>query len=547
MPVVTDNEPSSATTAIKHPLRVITRIVLIAAGFIGAGFSYMGAFVAGTSWDAPYDTSAAQAFFTLPDALTLKQAYDFIPQISEYYGILFFQLVDVLGSLVGDTEVLDPGNPNSYVWQGVTNTTLATLGIAIFSMAVGYATKSSFAGTATWATVMTLPLWVGMSHMNFKDMPVAVGLSLLSAGLILAYRRGRPGHSGTLASALVLISMGSFLAIGTRVGAIVLVVIISGLSAAWWLLLAIRRKTLPRATQTIAVTGIRLAASILMLWMTNPVANIDTPRLILDSIRVSGSFPIDFTVRVAGVDVATTNLPLWYAPAWVAAQLPLALWVWVLVVLVLVVPVARKFGCGYVTRGAEHLFPVLVQAVVLPILIIASGATLYDGIRHLLFAVPAGIAILILLLRNVLSPWNQPQRIRITLVALILAGVSFNVFAVARWFPYSYAFINPIAGANAPSRDWELDYWGVSAREGVERLRRYGTQEVLVIPNSDMAVPYGGIASASSSSDGSDTVGVYAFLRFGADLPSSSKCTDVFAIERDGQILGRGGMCPLIR
>lgn len=545
MPVATHNEPTSSTTATSDPLRIITRIVFIAAGFIGAGFSYAGAFVAGTSWDAPYDTSAAQAFFTLPDGLTLKQAYEFIPQISEYYGILFFQLVDVLGSLVGVSEVLNPRNPESYVWQGLANTTLAVLSIAAFSMAVGYATKYSFVGTATWAAVMTLPLWVGMSHMNFKDMPVASGLSLLSAGLIFAHRRGRTGHIGTLTSALVLISVGSFLAIGTRVGAIVLVVVISGLSAAWWFLLSIRRKTLPQAIQTTVVTGAGLAASIVILWLTNPVAHIDTPRLILDSIRVSGSFPIDFTIRVAGVDVATTNLPLWYAPAWVAAQLPLAMWVWLLVCLVLAVPVARKFGLSQLTRGAENIFPLLAQAFILPALIIVSGATLYDGIRHLLFALPAGIAILIVLLRNVLSPWDQRQLTGVVLTALIFSGVAFNIFAVARWFPYSYAFINPIAGANAPDRDWELDYWGVSAREGVERLRESGTSEVIVIPNAGMAVPYGGSRAPDLTATPTRMVGFYAFLRFEAELPNASECTDTFTIERDRQVLGVGGICPL--
>ena len=545
MPVATHNEPASSTRSTSDALRTITRILLIAAGFIGAGFSYAGAFVAGTSWDAPYDTSAAQAFFTLPDGLTLKQAYAFIPEISEYYGVLFFQLVDVLGSLVGTTEILDPRNPESYVWQGLANTTLAVVTIAIFSMAVGYATKSSFAGTATWATVMTLPLWVGMSHMNFKDMPVASGLSLLSAGLIFAHRRGREGHIGTLAFALAPISIGSFLAVGTRVGAIVLVIAIVGLSTAWWVLLAVRRKTLPQVIQTTVMTGIGLAASIVMLWLTNPVAHIDTPRLIFDSIRVSGSFPIDFTVRVAGVDVATTNLPLWYAPAWVAAQLPLTLWVCLLVCLALAVPVARKFGPAQVTRGAGNLFPLLAQAFVLPALIIVSGATLYDGIRHLLFAVPAGIAILMVLLRNVLSPWDQRQLAGVTLAALIFAGVIFNIFALARWFPYSYAFINPIAGANAPDRDWELDYWGVSAREGVERLRETGASEVIVIPNADMAVPYGGSRASDSTAPPARMVGFYAFLRFGAELPNASECTDTFTIERDRQVLGVGGICPL--
>ena len=518
--------------------------LLLLAGFVGAGFSYAGAVLAGTSWDAPFDTRAAEAFLNLPADLTLREAYEYIPQISEYYGVLFFQFLGVIRGIARQPDFLTSENPAAYLWQGIANTTLALACMLIFSIAIGYALRSTLVASATWATVMTLPLWVGMSHVNFKDMPVACGLAVLSAGLLFANRRNQTGHRAIMLLALTLIALGSFLAIGTRVGAIVLVLVLSGLTCMWWLLLGLRRRNLVQSLETTLLVVLGLGIAVMLLWLTNPLAQINPAGLIIDSIRVSGSFPVDFAVRVAGADVATTNVPPWYVPAWVAAQMPLALWVWLLTILVLLARAIKNRQLSRLVDGGNYMAPILIQAFVVPLAIVVSGATLYDGIRHLLFAVPALIAVLVALLCGLMTSARGGTQARTALVVFLLAGVTLNVFAVIRWFPYSYAYVNPIAGARAPQQDWELDYWGVSTREGVERLQAKGARQVMVLPNADMAIPYGGVNFDSQRTAEDKPMGVYVFTRFGAELPNEQQCTDTFTIERDRQILGRGGLCP---
>lgn len=525
------------------PLGLVARGLLVLAGFTGMFYSLAGAFVAGTSWDAPYDTGASQVTRNLASGLTLSQAYEQVPQISEYYGVLVFQLVDAVRWLSGETGTLNSSNPDTYVWQGITNTVVATLAIGVFAWAIGRSTRSSLIGTATWGTVMTLPIWVGMSHMNFKDMTVASGLSLFSAGLLFAYT-GRPvSNRRPLLLATIPLTLGSFLAIGTRVGAIILVLALGGIVTLWWLAVGIRAKRVARPLEIGVASAISVLLSLVLLWWTNPIARINTAGLLIDSIRVSGSFPIDFAVRVAGQDVSTTNLPLWYAPAWAAAQLPLALWLWIGVCLVAFVALLRSRKLSRSIPTLNSLTPVIAQALVLPVLIIASGATLYDGIRHLMFAVPPLIALLVVALCKSVSASISQPRAQLILPVLVLAGVGLNLFAVARWFPYTYAYINPIAGIGAPERNWELDYWGVSAREGVEKLKALGADEVVVLPNADMAVPYGGRGMTEVISDGDAVLGIYAFQRFEAELPENSSCSQVFEIRRDRQVLGLGGLC----
>jgi hypothetical protein len=120
-----------------------------------------------------------------------------------------------------------------------------------------------------------------------------------------------------------------------------------------------------------------------------------------------------------------------------------------------------------------------------------------------------------------------------------------SLFAVVRWFPYQYAFINPIAGWDKGSRAWELDYWGVTAREGVERLAGEGLSPIAVIPASEPSRPFGGLTGEEVAvlAPPPQRSGIYAFLRWDSRI-REEWCTVTFTITRDGQTLGQGGYCP---
>jgi len=127
-----------------------------------------------------------------------------------------------------------------------------------------------------------------------------------------------------------------------------------------------------------------------------------------------------------------------------------------------------------------------------------------------------------------------------SVVALAIVGLS--AFATARWVPYSYAFVNPVAGWNHPQRDWELDFWGLTAKEGVERLREAGYSTVGVLPIEETAGLFGGSSAALIRQEGQvSPYGLYVFKRWDASI---GDCEALFTIERDGQVLGQGAVCP---
>ena len=139
-----------------------------------------------------------------------------------------------------------------------------------------------------------------------------------------------------------------------------------------------------------------------------------------------------------------------------------------------------------------------------------------------------------------------------TVTGLLVVGA--NLCADVRWFPYDYAFINPIAGHDKTSRQWDLDYWGTSAREAVERLRQLGISPVVVVPTGEPGRPYGAVNLFDPGSGIKDPVvlpvkpgdqfGYYWFHRFEYPL-AGFDCVSLFTIERDGQILGDGGRCTV--
>jgi hypothetical protein len=190
------------------------------------------------------------------------------------------------------------------------------------------------------------------------------------------------------------------------------------------------------------------------------------------------------------------------------------------------------------TGSTMALVPIALQAVVLPLAMLLGGAVIYDGLRHLLFIVPALIALAATGLA-LLDRRAGESRVGALLPFGAIVVVAASLFASIRWAPYAYAFVNPIAGADKDGRTWDLDYWGVTAKEGVHRLQALGFEPVHVEPWASVGIPYGAVEGPTV---GGPRTGLYVFLRW--DGAAHYGCTVLFTIERDGHALGEGARCP---
>ena len=505
-------------------------------------------FLQGIGYDAAFEMEAFLAVSSIPSGVTLTEAYDLAPITSEFYGLLTFQIASFLAGLFGTT--LSPDVFTGYLIHHLVVATLSLLGAIAAGLGVGVALRSRTAGLFAAALIMVTPLWLGMGAMNYKDMPVAAGLSMVSCALIVLGGSRQPSRKVFVAAA-GLATVGTFIALGTRAGAIALVGALFAITIGIRALQGFRSRNFAPMVRTLIIAAIAVAFTALGLLATNPFARINIVQWMQDSIDISRSYIWVGLIRTAGQDLPSDQLPWWYAPMWLLAQLPILTTVAIAAGLVVTIVVVARGRVAALDRSSiVRLSPLLVQGWLLPVIIVASGAVLYDGIRHLSFALPGILATAAVSVAAIIRPkgatTTHTDALAKAAVVAAVVVIAASTFAIVRWFPYSYAFINPIAGAQKEPRAWELDYWGLTSREGFTRLEADGLDLVAVAPAPETGRIFGAVdrktANAAAVATGTPH-GVYVFRRWDAVF-RQDWCTRTFTIKRDGQILGEGGTCP---
>lgn len=513
---------------------------LIACGLCGVLLTVLSIGRAGIGWDAPIDIRAVAEVRSIPPDSSIEAAYEMVFWTSEFYGLLITQLAEGAHAFItGSSLSLDASNLATYRWVAGVTLTLATVGAAALSLALAQATRSSLAGAFTWALIMTTPLWIGMSHVNFKDVPVATGLSMLSAGVIFS----RVGSSPLIRwfGGTTLLTIGAIVALGARIAAWPLILAILVGSCVVFAVADSRQRGWKPLLPTLIGSVVALFISLLTIRLTNPFAQLDLMRWLVDSVVVMREYPIDLVVKVAGQDFATGSLPWWYLPAWLGAQLPVLTSVALLWGLVAILASLIRLRWALPRGVLIRVSPVLIQGLVLPIGILLAGSVIYDGLRHVLFMIPALASIAgigIATLDRATLP--RPKIMQGAAAAITVAVVGTSLWASIRWLPYSYAFINPIAGGLHSERAWELDYWGVTGMEGVRQLRDQGLNVVTVEPSLNTTELIGSVWPDQARDQAPEGFGLYVFKRWDSSI---GNCTPLFTIERDGQILGEGAKC----
>lgn len=519
--------------------RIITW-ALVGLGILGALVAVLSIGRAGIGWDAPVDARALLEVRAIPPDATLAAAYDAVQSTSEFYGILIPQLAEAAHQLItGSSGALEPWNLTTYRWQSGVTLTLAIAAAAALGVAVKVALRSPIAGAFTWALTMTTPLYVGMSHMNFKDMPVAAGVTLVSSGLMLAY--AARSTAARWVAGTTLMAVGAIVALATRPGAWPLLL---GLALGSLVLVGVVElwRGSVRHLAPAALGGLIAAVvALVFLRATNPFAQIDLMTWLMDAFTVMRQYPWSGVTRAGGQDFSAGDLPWWYVPGWLVVQAPVlttlaAAWS--------VVAVAASLAgtrWSVPRRSLVRMTPVALQGVLLPLGIVLAGSVLYDGLRHLLFMVPALIALIAIGIAALEGASWPRARWQVAVTALASVGVvTASLFATLRWMPYSYAFINPVAGSLSSEGSWELDYWGVSAIEGVRMLQEQGLAVVAVEPTLMTSDMVGAVWRDQAREQAPDGYGLFVFRRGDASIGT---CEPLFTIQRDGQVLGQGARC----
>lgn len=511
--------------------------IAILLGIYGWALSLISIFKTGLGWDSYFDLNAAKISLENSHNPSLLTYYDKVPITSEFYGTFIYKISDWISNQFLDRSIFDNTLliSNYYVID-LTTWMISLVTVIIVSLTLYITLPSSYYALLFFGIISTLPIWIGMSQINSKDIPVASGITLLSSGFMLIFNNLHFKRDFYLG--VVLISVGSGISISVRPAAIIIILMFVLFNTMVLFLINIKNfNFLEIFIKIIYIYFIIIIISLSMLYFSNPISLKNLAPWLLDAISTSLNYPSIQPVRVFGRDYLSNDLPKWYVAAWIWAQMPFLTF---LSLIFGIISLIRTLILNKDLRLYYLVFPFLSQALLVPIFFLFHQPNMYNGIRHILFIYPALTLISVVFLVQVIN-YGKLISIKICTMIFVVTLLAMNAFAVYRWAPYSYAYINPISGIGT-ERNWDLDFWGLSAREGIEKLHTIGvSRKVFVMPDNSSSVPFGGL-SINPANPPILPFALYVFIHWNHKIVED-KCEVNFRIMRDNQILGMGGSC----
>jgi hypothetical protein len=166
--------------------------------------------------------------------------------------------------------------------------------------------------------------------------------------------------------------------------------------------------------------------------------------------------------------IISTNLPWYYILTWIGITTPIMYLIFFLFGLVFFI--RQLFVNKYSLLFHPTTTSVLIFIITI-VSIISLNSVLYDGWRHIYFLY---VALLIVSLYGVesISTLLVNGRLNLAFKAVILFFTFSVAFTMIKLHPYQNVYFNNISGVdNGKGRfKYEMDYWGLSYRQALEKL-----------------------------------------------------------------------------
>lgn len=211
-----------------------------------------------------------------------------------------------------------------------------------------------------------------------------------------------------------------------------------------------------------------------------------------------GRYPWPGQVIYFGERVLASELPWHYLPVWITITTPLPYIIASLVGLAFWMKELVRHGRAYLCSFERRLDLLFVMWLLVPaLLVIGLRSVLYDGWRHLYFIYPA------LLLFTVHAAWRMSQiaqrwphwrPVALTLGLVGGLGMLHSAWRIIHDHPHQQLYFS-ILPPDYVQRNFDLDYWGLSYRRGLEWLLIHDPAPVIHvsvnIPQPPVDIPYG--------------------------------------------------------
>lgn len=476
----TDDTPIDATT---QPAPVSTVAALKVPGWavmVGALSTLAcmvmilwGSQVTGVSWDERDGTMFLAEYLRSGWFLDRSLFVDGVPDAA--HAAVYAPVASLFGHVtsvaLGAEPWLQPAfTSTAYAARHLSVGLIALAGLSAIFISGRILFRSTRWGIIATGTLASIPLWVGHSMFNFKDIPPASGFAIFTLGMILQSSQN-PSPRMRLGSGLLLAG-GVFLAVGSRPGIWIALTLVLALSLALWLVMDLRtgmpKQAWSNLTPRLWVSMFGVIVGYAALWVIYPTLFGDLGRATLGSATSSADFPLAALTLTAGSEMPSP--PPWtYIPLWLGAQLPLFVALFASIgVIALAASVAMNFlRATPPSESTRGLVPVALQALVIPIGVTVLSSNIFGGIRHLLFIFPA---IALLAVAGVAATIRFAKERRLKAAepitwGIVVVGFTVTLIAQVQLFPFNFAYFNPVAATKSIDGNWDVDGWWLSGRE----------------------------------------------------------------------------------
>ena len=383
----------------------------------------------------------------------------------KYYGAAF----EVFTVLCGKLLPLD-----TYDVRHLCNGLVGLLGcMAVYQ--IGVLMRARWLGLIAAALLFMNPSWFGHMFNNSKDIPFAAGY-MWSLYFLLRILRELPKLN---VGAIFGLGVAYGFTLGVRIGGLVFIGVI-GFACLFATVLPCsfnlngerrQKQTFWHSMLQVAVVlGCALTLAYVVMLLCWPWAQ-DAPLLHpIEAIQKMAKFD-DWpgTVLFAGKSVDAVNLPRSYLFHYFLIKTPFTYLLGCAVaffMFIYAVFIKRK----RLTFSVSSLI-VLAMSVCIPVVAtLVKHSTLYDGLRHFLFAIPIlsiiAAAGYLKLCRGVGYRWLRYALLSAGCIAFCMQMTTF-----VKLHPYQYVYYNELVGGVAGAQHmYEMDYWAASYKEGVETL-----------------------------------------------------------------------------
>jgi hypothetical protein len=235
--------------------------------------------------------------------------------------------------------------------------------------------------------------------------------------------------------------------------------------------------------------GFSLTIFIFLFWpllWTNPWQHF------MEALRQVKNFPQDCLMLYCGQTIRSLHLPWHYIPVWIMVTTPLAYSIFFFSGLYSLLKgfcLARKNSFFARIEDGGYLLWFLMPLV----LIFVTKPVLYDGWRHLFFIYPAFLMIaLIGFAAAIECIKSQPRRsLAAFLCGVLVFTLGLNMLTTATFMirnhPFQNVYFNRLAGRSLQEagKRFELDYWGLSIRQGLEYILKNDQDKLIKIQGDD--------------------------------------------------------------